>query len=76
MNRGLFYMVGTTRFELATSRTPTNLRVNHRFSKALKTNQNQLYACNSQVVTRCASGKVQPSCNQVTKISPNLNVDK
>jgi hypothetical protein len=27
-----FLLVGTTRFELATSRTPINLRANHKFS--------------------------------------------
>ncbi len=64
-------MVGTTRFELATSRTPTNLRVNHRFSKALETNQNRLFERRLDVVLKCESAKVQPSCNQLAKIIPN-----
>ncbi|MEQ1922236.1 MAG: hypothetical protein ABL952_06980 [Pyrinomonadaceae bacterium] len=31
------FMVGTARFELTTSRTPTNLRVDHKFSGSLNT---------------------------------------
>jgi len=38
-------LVGTARFELTTSRTPTNLRVNRKFSQSLKTNQNRQLAC-------------------------------